>query len=282
MSDASFDNRITQIRGGTYLKYTRAENILAKFEDLLLAPQRHRMPNVLLVGETNNGKTMIVQRFKAIHPPTVSLVPGSSSVPVLVIQAPPVPDEGRFYNTILSELYEPFRINARVDQKALQTLNALENVGVKMLIIDEIQHILAGTAMKQRHFLNMLKYLGNELRIPLVAVGTRDAFNVIQSDPQLANRFEPALLPKWQLDEELLRLLTSYESTLALRKPSNLAIPQMAAKILAMSEGTIGEIASLLASASIHAVRSGKECISVETLDTCGYTSPSERRRQTL
>jgi len=26
------------------------------------------MPNMLLVGDTNNGKTMLVQRFRAQHP----------------------------------------------------------------------------------------------------------------------------------------------------------------------------------------------------------------------
>jgi hypothetical protein len=282
MLDESRESRIAMIRGGRYIRYTRAEEILGKLEDLLLTPQRHRMPNLLIVGETNNGKTMIVQRFKKRHRADIHLAPNSSTVPVLVVQAPPTPDEGRFFNAILTELYAPFRPNARVDQRQVQVLNLLQGVGVKLLIIDEIHHILAGTAMKQRHFLNMLKYLGNELQIPIVAVGTRDAFNVIHSDPQLANRFEPALLPKWQLNEEFLRLLKSFEEQLHLREPSNLATPQIAAKILAQSEGTIGEIAGLLAAASIHALRSGQERIDLATLDACGYTSPSDRRRMML
>ncbi len=48
---------------------------------------------------------------------------------------------------------------------------------------DEIQHVLAGPALKQRHFLNVIKYLGKELQIPIVAVGTRDAFNAVQTNP---------------------------------------------------------------------------------------------------
>ena len=63
--------------------------------------------------------------------------------------------------------------------------------------------------VKQRHFLNVIKYLGNELQIPIVAVGTHDAFNAVQSDPQLSNRFEPALLRRWTLTDDYLRLLAS-------------------------------------------------------------------------
>jgi superfamily II DNA or RNA helicase len=36
-----------------------------------------------------------------------------------------------------------------------------------MLIVDEIHHLLAGSATRQRQFLNVLKYLGNELKIPI-------------------------------------------------------------------------------------------------------------------
>jgi hypothetical protein len=61
----------------------------------------------------------------------------------------------------------------------------LVTINVKMLIIDKIHHVLAGPLLKQRHFLNVIKYMGNELQIPLVAAGTHAAFNAIQIDPLL-------------------------------------------------------------------------------------------------
>ena len=97
----------------------------------------------------------------------------------------------------------------------------------KMLIIDEIHHILAGHIRLQSVFLNALKYLSNELRAPIVAVGTKDALRAIQTDPQMANRFEPAPLAKWVLDEEFRRLLASLERVLPLQRPSGLAMGQM-------------------------------------------------------
>jgi type II secretory pathway predicted ATPase ExeA len=275
----SREERIAKLRGGLWIRYTRAEEILAKLEDLYEAPRMHRMPNLLLAGDTNNGKTMIARRFYERHRPHIHLDQQASQVPVIFVQAPPVPDEGRFYNAILSELYTPFRASARVDQRQLQVLRLLEAVDTRVLIIDEIHHILAGTVAKQRHFLNMLKYLGNELQIPIVAVGTRDAFNAIHTDPQLANRFEPAFLPKWKMDEEYHRLLASLGPLIPLEQQETLAEPQLAAQILALSEGTIGEICELLRLAALYAIRTGIEKITEGSLTECGYRPPSSRRR---
>ena len=74
---------------------------------------------------------------------------------------------------------------------------------------------------KQQEFLNVIKHLSNELMIPIVGVGTRDALRAIQTDPQIANRFELIILPHWNVDEEYLRLLASYEKVLPLAKPSH-------------------------------------------------------------
>ena len=73
----------------------------------------------------------------------------------------------------------------------MKVLHLLHDIQLRVFIIDEIHHILAGHIAKQRHFLNVLKYLGNELKIPLVGVGTIDALRAIQTDPQMVNRFEP-------------------------------------------------------------------------------------------
>ena len=100
-------DRIERIRAPRWIGYPRAQEILGKLEDMLVYPQTHRMPNMLIVGETNNGKTMLVNRFKKKHPATDNPGGDGVRVPVLLIQAPPVPDEGRFYNTILESLLLP-------------------------------------------------------------------------------------------------------------------------------------------------------------------------------
>lgn len=272
--------RIEKILSPRWIGYPRAQEILVKLEDMLKFPQTHRMPNMLLVGDTNNGKTMLINRFKKQHPATDNPGGEGISVPVLLIQSPPVPDEGRFYNTILEALFAAYKPNDRVDKKQFQAIKLMRYVGLKMLIIDEIHHILAGNMNKQRAFLNVLKYLGNELQIPIVGVGTKDAFRAIQSDTQLANRFEPALLPIWKMDETFLRLLMSFERMLPLKEASKLHDVSLATKIYSMSEGHLGEVSKLLTHAAVRAVETENERIDTKLLDSLGWVGPSDRKRQ--
>lgn len=275
LSDAE---RIDRARSARWIGYTRAKQVLAKLEVLLTHPKQHRMPNMLLVGDTNNGKTLLVNRFEKLHPEREHPDGDRLCLPVLNIQAPPTPDEARFYNTILEKLGAPYRSADRIDKKQFQSIRILSKIETKVLIIDELQHVLAGSDQKRRNFLNTIKYLGNELQIPIVGVGTKDAFNAIQTDPQLSNRFEPAILPRWEMGSEYLKLLASFERMMPLKKPSGLIENALALKVLSMSEGTIGEISSLLGRAAVKAIETGGERISSKLLDSLDWTRPSERK----
>ncbi|MFF9214487.1 TniB family NTP-binding protein, partial [Streptomyces sp. NPDC014791] len=51
--------RIRHIRTERWIGYPRARSVIEHLETLLVWPDRQRMPNVLLIGPTNNGKSMI-------------------------------------------------------------------------------------------------------------------------------------------------------------------------------------------------------------------------------
>jgi len=66
-ADEDAQSRIRRIRTDRWIGYARAEAVLAALEDLRSFPKRTRMPNLLLVGPSNNGKTMIVEKFRSEH-----------------------------------------------------------------------------------------------------------------------------------------------------------------------------------------------------------------------
>jgi type II secretory pathway predicted ATPase ExeA len=167
------ESRIEHIRRPRWIGYTRAKHILAKLDDLFTHPKTHRMPSLLIVGDTNAGKTMSANRFVQLHPADDNPDGEAVIVPILAIQAPPGPDENRFYNAILEALFAPYDPRERVAKKQVQVLRTLKQIDLRMLMIDEVHNVITGPVNKQRQFLNVLKYLGNDLQIPLVGFGTR-------------------------------------------------------------------------------------------------------------
>lgn len=261
-----------------WLTYTRAKEIDTKLEWLYGHPRVTRMPSMLLIGRTNNGKTDLITRFASRHPPCDN--PGGEhiTVPVLVVQTPPKPTEAGFYLELVRPLLKRLP-NGSADAKRAFVVGILKDIQLKVLVIDEMHNMLSGSAQSQHLFLNVIKYLTNELQISIIGVGDQTLVNAFSVDEQLQNRFEPEVLARWNRGSEFNRLLSSFELILPLRHPSRLIDPQLSMKLLSKCEGTIGELSKLLNAAARHAIDSGVEQINDVVLDKCGYKPPSERKK---
>ncbi len=272
------EQRIAKLRSDYWIEYTRAQEALHRMEELLNHPQKIRMPNMLLISPTNNGKSMIVEKFRRKHLPYTSANQDHEVIPVLTVQMPSNPSVRRFYSTMLDALGAPinYSTTAQYESIAIKLMKATE---VKILIVDELHNLLAGNNNVQREFLNVLRFIGNTMKIPIVGVGIKDAYLAIRSDDQLENRFEPFILPLWQNNNEFSKLLKSITMVLPLQKPSSLLDPEVRSIILSRSEGIIGEIMTLITRAACEAIISGQEFIDRSTLEKTKYNSPSERRR---
>jgi len=64
--EAVLDNpiRLRSLRRDRWIDYSRANQALQKLEHLLDTPPRERMPCMVLHGESNIGKTLIIAKFQ--------------------------------------------------------------------------------------------------------------------------------------------------------------------------------------------------------------------------
>lgn len=270
--------RINYIDGRIWIPYPRAIEALSKLDDLLGRPKIERMPNLFIEGDSNNGKSEILKEFDDRFKPRI--VPNEGTrLDVLMIQAPPKPDEGRLYDHILKKLNVPLNLSEKVTKKFYRTANILSELQVKMILIDEFHNIITGTFNKQREFLTVIKFLANELKLVIVAAGTKDARRVINTDDQLANRFATYELKRWSLDKEFLQLLVSFEARLPLKKKSSLAQKEIALLVFNLSEGLVGEVSQILKEAAKAAIEDGSEQITLEILEELEFTPPSSRKK---
>lgn len=268
--------RIDWFAADRWIEYDTAKVAIARITELINHVKIARMPNLLIVAETNNGKSSIVSRIHDLNPPYET--EGGLIVPVLAVQAPSVPDELRLFNSILESLHVPFSPNDNIKKREIEVLGILRDLQIRVLMIDEVNNALAGTIPKQRQFFNALRSLTNRLQISIVATGTREAARALAVDPQLANRFDPMLLPQWKSDANWQRLIVSFERLMPLPGASNLALPMTAAKLHELTEGWIGELKKLLLLCLKAAVHQGKAKIDADVLKSVNFVSPSKRR----
>jgi hypothetical protein len=272
--------RIKRIRAERWIGYSTANQALVSLEELFTWPERVRMQNMLLIGPTNNGKSMIIEKFRRQHLPYISKDGSKEVIPVLVMQMPSDPSIARFYTMLLYAMNAPMVSRRRVQDLEILSLRLMKETKVRMLVIDELHNILAGSSSVRNEFLNLLRFLGNTLHIPIIGVGTEDAYRAIRTDDQLENRFKPFILPRWKDDDNLMSLLASFKVSIPLRRSSELHSKEIARYILARTEGTIGEITALLTYTAIVAIETGEEAINNKTFTMADYDSPTERRRK--
>jgi hypothetical protein len=192
------DERILGLLRDRWIDYPRATQALQQLERLFETPRRERMPCLLLHGDSNIGKTKITAKFRRAHPSEFDEKSGVERCPVVAMQMPPTPDQHRFYSGLLVELGAPH--NAASGLAALERLarEILRRMSPRMLVVDEVHHLLAGSYREQRASLNLLKFLANDLQISMVLVGTRDAVLALQTDTQMISRYVPFEIPRWR------------------------------------------------------------------------------------
>jgi replication-associated recombination protein RarA len=122
------------------------------------------MPCALLYGDSGIGKTMILEKFARAHRPVYDDKLGQEVRPVLLAQMPSGPDERRLYASLLAEIGAPFHTAERIATLETLTHVLLQRLRVRLVVIDEVHNLLAGSQGEQRRALNVLKTLANVLQ----------------------------------------------------------------------------------------------------------------------
>lgn len=259
--------RIRHVQRAHWITHERVQRVLDELEWRFNYPSCSRMPCLLLYGDSGMGKTMVIEKFLRLHPPKYDDKVGLTKSPVVIVNMPASPNERRFFAKILESLHAPFSPSDGLVALETVAMRVLRKVEPKILFIDEAHDLLAGSYREQRCALNLLKGLANDLRIPVVAVGTEDARHAIQTDPQVASRFDPLHLARWSESDAFRNFLGNFGKHLPLRKASPFGDRDMVRLVLDRSEGITGRATRLLSRAAAEAIVDGTECITVERID---------------
>jgi Cdc6-like AAA superfamily ATPase len=262
----SAEERIRQVHTAHWVGYPRADLFLEHFERLFRHPARTRMPCALLYGDSGIGKTMILEKFARAHRPVYNDKLGQEVRPVLLAQMPSGPDERRLYASLLAEIGAPFHTAERIATLETLTHVLLQRLRVRLVVIDEVHNLLAGSQREQRRALNVLKTLANILQAVVVAVGTGDALLAIQTDAQVARRFEPLELPRWRESDAFRAFVASLLKVMPLRKPSPITDREGIRLLLRKTDGITAQVCAIIAQSAELAIVNGSESIDLGLL----------------
>ena len=262
----SIDERIYFIRSKRWVAYPKAIEILGHLNALLKHPRTTRMPSLAVYGDSGMGKSMLVEKFKDDYALSTREKPRGPKAKLLVVELAGRPNERRLFAQILAVLGAPQNPRATIVELERTTVRLLGDLGVQVLVLDEIHNVLAASWREQRVVFNTLRYLSNELKLSLVCFGIMEARQAINGDVQLARRFNSVSLPRWIAGKEFEQLVLAIVRNLPLKEPSVLTVKGLR-RILLASDGVSARIFRMLNDVAIEAIETGVERITDEALE---------------
>lgn len=262
-----------------WIPYPRANALLADMQRLIERPRYHRMRGMLVISDSNNGKSRLAQECLARNPMNENPDGDHIILPVLLLEMPPRPDENDVLDSLLEMLSQPFRRKAPISDKRSQVIKVLGRCELRALLVDEVQRLLGARQEMRRVVMDALRYIANQVPVPLIVFSTPRGANALSSSDEMINRLHPEALPAWNLDSDFRMLLSSYEGLLPLREHSRLTTKATAALIHSKTEGLIGEVHDLLELAVESTFSKGSEKIDDELIRSLSWVEPSNRKR---
>jgi len=262
-------DRLEALRGKRWITHQSAVQVLASLKEALEQPAGDRMENLLLVAESGMGKTMLLRKFQRDHARPLDAASGVQPHPVVLILMAEDPSEEAFFVQILKAVGAPIDLSRRRHRLGLRetSFRILREIGTRMLMIDEINSILVGSARQQRYFLQLLRFLSNELQVAIVCAGVPEARFALLSDPQLRSRVADIALEPWTAGPELQAFVTMLVQGLPLRQPSPVDSAKLRRLLVTRSGGITLSICRALERAGAAAIRNGQERIDLAALE---------------
>ena len=163
----------------------------------------------------------------------------------------------------------PVVLTARRNRLSVRetTFRLLRELGTQMLMIDEINSVLVGSARQQRYFLQLLRFMSNELQVALVCAGVPEARFALLSDPQLRSRVSELALEPWAAGPELAAFVAMLVQGMPLRRASPVDSVKLRRLLVERSGGITLSICKALERAATAAILTDEERIALPGLE---------------
>jgi hypothetical protein len=267
--------RAVLFRAPRWIGYDAAVEHLAAMTDRCRLPPHDRMRGFTVIGPFNNGKTMLVERFRQI------MNAQQRSNRVYSIDVPGAPSLMRFLAALRRTFQAPSRSGSTLADREDQILTLLSNLKPAAIVLDEFHNVLDAAPRERKMIFAFLRAWG-KLHVAPILVGDTRLRIAIDLDEQMESRLDLLGLERWAFDESFLTLLDSLEAVLPLRHPSDLSGEELASLLYERTEGLIGRTTEVCGQAATLAMEEGVERITRAHVERVAPQPPSLRRSRDL
>lgn len=262
---------VDQFKDEPFIEYPVGSAVVRHILKRVENPYRPRPEGLTIISPPHNGKTFLLRRSQSLlerkYPRSEQ---GPVRIPTVYVKAPVKASRRKFFISLCETVRVPAPVRMPIDLVAHRAFKAMSDAGVRVIFIDELHHLVAGTQKDCETLLDDIKVLGDDLGIPMICAGTARAFQVISRDEQYLSRFPPVELPLWSLDEQFVGLLRGLEERLGVASGA-LANQQVGELIWTLSEGLLGRIVRIVNDAKANADQDGSPNIQIDHINRAGF-----------
>lgn len=181
-------SRIARSIRHAFIRFDHVNSIHQVLRDLVEGDYGQSEPDILfIVGDPGTGKTWLVKRFVADYPRKEHET--FTSVRVLLVSVPPKCTLKRLPGAMLQALGSPLWNVGDEEQRSYQLRTLLQKCGVRLVILNEANHLVDRGKEKSHYLLgDWIKLTSEEVRIPFALVGIPRVKVLLGVNEQLDDR----------------------------------------------------------------------------------------------
>lgn len=268
--NAPLERRLDRIDEDIFIPWHFAESALRELARLFRLPEGTRRPIMLLVGESGQGKSTLLDEFMQRHGiDRESFIGKSGRQELFVLSLAGLENGDEFHYRILRHLGEPVPSSRDAKKSGLLDISAAALLRSKprLFVYEECQSLARVQNPEVEKVLESIRHISNVTRRPIAMLGSAEMDLPLRRSRHTATRFERFVLPAWTDIPELRSFVDAELSHMPLPQPSPITDDVSLHRLIGWSNGVTEYIVKTLRRACREAIYSERDCITFDLLD---------------
>jgi hypothetical protein len=260
--DADDAARIRMFNEDVWIEYPLAAKILGHVKYMLQLPIKQQSPCLLIHSGGGMGKSALYQKILSLYGFGRS---SGATLASMTIRAKHAAGHRIFSDDLISAVTGNMYRSSRLEDEKLSAAIASRNV--RGVVLDEVNDMLHANRSDQARNMKFIKELsGAPYHLMVIAIGTHECNEAINSDRQFARRFSRIELTPWRDEQALRSFIATYTMTFPLKLPSDVGKSAIVKYLMSESDGVLDTIVKILCNAASWAVLEGREEIDLDLI----------------